>query len=91
MSDDAVATATHEEDGEHEHEHATPHLPPPSFVPINIALALAITLTGFLTDIRAVVGPAMWGIGLLYLIVSCFFWARGARNEYLELPEDGGH
>jgi len=87
VKDDAVATATHDENGEHEH----PHLPPPSFVPINIALALAITLTGFLTDIRAVVGPAMWGIGLLYLIVTCFFWARGARNEYLELPEDGGH
>ncbi len=89
MSDDAVATATHEEGEEHAHE--TPHLPPPSFVPINLALALAITLTGFLTDIRAVVGPAMWGIGLLYLIVTCFFWARGARREYLELPEDGGH
>jgi hypothetical protein len=89
VSDDAVVTATHDEDAEH--EHATPHLPPPSFVPINLALALAITLTGFLTDIRAVVGPAMWGIGLLYLIVTCFFWARGARSEYLELPEDGGH
>ena len=87
MSDDAVATATHDEDVEHEH----PHLPPPSFVPINLALALAITLTGFLSDIRAVVGPAMWGIGLIYLIVTCFFWARGARAEYLELPEDGGH
>lgn len=87
MSDDAVASATHDEAA----EHATPHLPPPSFVPINLALALAITLTGFLTDIRAVVGPAMWGIGLIYLIVTCFFWARGARSEYLELPEDGGH
>ncbi len=87
MSDDAVATATHDEDGGHEH----PHLPPPSAVPINLALALAITLTGFLTDIRAAVGPAMWGIGLIYLIVTCFFWARGARSEYLELPEDGGH
>ena len=60
-------------------------------MPINIALALAITLTGFLTDIRAVVGPAMWGIGLIYLIITCVFWARGARAEYLELPEDGGH
>lgn len=87
MSDDAVATAIHDEDGEHEH----PHLPPPSAVPINLALALAITLTGFLTDIRAVVGPVMWGIGLIYLLVTCFFWARGARSEYLELPEDGGH
>jgi hypothetical protein len=89
VSDDAVATATHDEDGEHAREH--PHLPPPSAVPINLALALAITLTGFLTDIRAVVGPAMWGIGLIYLLVTCFFWARGARSEYLELPEDGGH
>lgn len=87
MSDDTVATATHEEAGEHGH----PHLPPPSAVPINIALAIAITLTGFLTDIRAVVGPAMWGIGLIYLIITCVFWARGARAEYLELPEDGGH
>ena len=86
---DATTTVAHDDAGEH--DHATPHLPPPSFAPINVALALAITLTGFLTDIRAVVGPAMWGIGLLYLIVSCFFWARGARNEYLELPEDGGH
>ena len=33
----------------------------------------------------------MWGIGLIYLIVTCVFWARGARAEYLELPEDGGH
>jgi hypothetical protein len=89
VSEDAVASATHDEDGEH--AHAAPHLPPPSFAPINVALALAITLTGFLTDIRAVVGPAMWGIGLLYLIASCVFWARGARREYLELPEDTAH
>jgi hypothetical protein len=89
VSDETVATATHEADGDQPHEH--PHLPPPSFVPINLALALAITLTGFLTDIRADVGPLMWGVGLIYLIVTCFFWARGARAEYLELPEDGGH
>jgi hypothetical protein len=84
------AVTTHEDTGD-EHAHETPHLPPPSFAPINVALALAITLTGFLTDIRHLVGPLMWGIGLLYLIASCIFWARGARREYLELPEDGGH
>jgi len=89
MSDNGTATAV--DDAGEENGHATPHLPPPSFAPINVALALAITLTGFLTDIRNTVGPAMWGLGLVYLIVSCFFWARGARNEYLELPEDGGH
>jgi hypothetical protein len=88
VSDTAVTT--HEDAGD-EHAHQTPHLPPPSFAPINVALALAITLTGFLTDIRNLVGPLMWGIGLLYLIASCVVWARGARREYLELPEDGGH
>jgi hypothetical protein len=88
VSDTAVTT---HEDGGDEHAHQTPHLPPPSFAPINVALALAITLTGFLTDIRNLVGPLMWGIGLLYLIASCVVWARGARREYLELPEDGGH
>ena len=84
-------TLTTHDDSADEHAHATPHLPPPSFAPINAALALAITLTGFLTDIRDVVGPLMWGGGLIYLIASGYFWARGARNEYLELPEDGGH
>ncbi len=87
MSNDA----THPADSATDHGHETPHLPPPSFAPINVALALAITLTGFLTDIRNDIGPLMWGGGLLYLVVSCFFWARAARNEYVELPEDGGH
>jgi|HubBroStandDraft_4_1064222.scaffolds.fasta_scaffold516669_2 hypothetical protein len=88
MTDQAVAT---HEDSDEEHPHHPPHMPPPSFAPINVALALAITLTGFLTDIRNLIGPLMWGVGLIYLIVSLFFWARGARREYLELPEDGGH
>jgi hypothetical protein len=84
-------TATTHDTGADDHGHATPHMPPPSFAPINAALALAITLTGFLGDIRDVVGPVMWVGGLIYLIASGYFWARGARNEYLELPEDGGH
>ena len=75
-----------------EHGHQTPHLPPPSFAPINVALALAITLTGFLTDIRTAVGPLDVGDRPRSTSSSsCVFWARGARNEYLELPEDGGH
>jgi hypothetical protein len=87
--DDAATAASHRASDEGAHE--TPHLPPPSWVPINIALALAITLVGFLTDIRQVLGPAMWGFGLLYLVISCVVWARSARREYLELPEDEHH
>lgn len=72
-------------------DHATPHLPPPSFVPINGALALAITFVGFLGDIRRVIGPTMWIIGLVWLIAACATWVRAARREYLELPEDAHH
>ncbi|MBV8301059.1 MAG: hypothetical protein JOY68_03955 [Candidatus Dormibacteraeota bacterium] len=72
-------------------KHATPHLPPPSFVPVSVALSLAVLFVGFLGDIRNVVGPAMWLVGLLGLIASLVVWARAARTEYLELPEDASH
>ena len=75
--------------GEHgtaEHEH--PHLPPPSFIPINVAFALAVTFVGFLSDIRRVLGPAMWLLGLLWLAITLVAWVRAARREYLELPEE---
>ena len=71
--------------------HATPHLPPPSFVPISVAFGLALTFVGLLGDIRNAVGPAMWVLGLVVLAVSCAVWVRAARTEYLELPEDGSH
>lgn len=64
--------------GEHT-EHI--HLPPNSFVPINLSLALAITFVGFL------VSPIMWGLGLVYVVGTLVQWFRAARNEYLELPE----
>jgi hypothetical protein len=71
--------------------HSPIHLPPNSFVPVSIALALAVLFVGLLGDIRSTVGPVMWLVGLLWLIASCFFWARAARREYLELPEDAHH
>jgi len=70
--------------GEHEH----PHLPPPSIIPINVAFALAVTFVGFLSDIRRVLGPTMWVLGLVWLAISLVAWLRAARREYLELPED---
>ena len=33
----------------------------------------------------------MWVIGLVLLIASLATWARGARTEYLSLPEDQQH
>ena len=71
--------------------HSEPHLPPPSYVPISVALALAVLFVGFLGPIRDTVGPTMWVLGLLWLITSLAFWFRGARREFLELPEESHH
>lgn len=71
--------------------HTGIHLPPNSFVPVNVALALALVFVGFLNDVRATVGPAMWLIGLAWLIAACARWVVTARREYEALPEDQQH
>jgi len=71
--------------------HAGIHLPSNSFVPVNAALALALVFVGFLSDVRATVGPAMWLIGLAWLIAACAWWVVTARREYESLPEDQQH
>jgi hypothetical protein len=78
-------------DAEPVHEHAEIHLPPPSFVPIAVSIALAVTFVGFLNQVRDKVGPTIWIIGLVLLIGSCAAWLRAARSEYIDLPESGGH
>ncbi len=79
-------THIHEADPSHG-EHAEPHLPPPSIVPISAALALAVTLIGFVDQVRNTVGALVWGIGVLWLIGSCAAWYRGAHREFHDLPE----
>jgi len=71
--------------------HSEIHLPPNSWAPISVALSLALVFVGLLGDIRNAIGPTMWLIGLLALIASCAAWARGARREFLELPEESHH
>ena len=70
-------------DGEHGHI----HLPPPSFVPINVALAITTTFIGFVHPVRGAVGPLVWGIGAVWLLASWAVWVRAGRNEFNELPE----
>jgi hypothetical protein len=77
--------------GEHG-AHGDIHLPPPSFAPINVALALTTTLIGFVDQIRNTVGGLVWGIGVVWLVASLAVWIRAARNEFNELPESiDGH
>jgi hypothetical protein len=83
-----VETAGHPDTGE---AHGEIHMPPNSWAPISVALSLALVFVGLLGDIRNAIGPTMWLIGLLALIASCASWARSARREYLELPEESHH
>ncbi|MBJ7595109.1 MAG: hypothetical protein JF886_09660 [Candidatus Dormibacteraeota bacterium] len=78
---------THEAADTGHGEHAGVHLPPPSVVPIMVALSLATVLIGFVDQVRGTVGPLVWGIGLVWLIASLLAWYRGARTEFHELPE----
>jgi len=91
MSDDASAERREVAAPDAGETHATPHLPPPSFAPISVAFSLGLVFVGFLKEVRSVVGPFMWVIGLVWLAVSLAVWVRGARTEYLDLPEDAHH
>ena len=75
MTDEAQSPGTH----------AEIHLPPNSWVPLSVALAMAVTFVGFL------IAPAVWLIGLAWLLGSLIAWLRAARAEYLDLPEHGDH
>ncbi len=73
-------------------EHRAIHMPPPSFVPISVACALATTFVGFIDQVRNSVGPLVWGTGLVWLIASCAVWFLAARSEFSELPDSlDGH
>lgn len=85
---DAAGAGTAEHHGQGAHGF---HLPPNSWTPISAALALALIFVGLLGEIRNAIGPAMWVIGLVLLIASLAIWARGARAEYVSLPEDQQH
>jgi hypothetical protein len=91
MSDD-TSTDTPAHQAAHGAGHASGiHLPPNSWAPISTAFALSLIFVGFLTDIRATIGPVGWLVGLVWLVVSLAVWAIGARREYLGLPEDHEH
>ncbi len=80
--------AAHPDAGE---AHSEIHLPPNSFAPVCVALSLSLLFVGLLAEIRNAVGPVMWIVGLLALIASCASWARSARSEYKDLPEEWTH
>jgi hypothetical protein len=56
------------------------HLPPPSYLPVLVALGVWITLAGI---------TLAWyiaAIGAIILVISLFRWIRIARQEMRELP-----
>ena len=66
-------------------EHHEIHMPPNSWVPINIALSLMVAMVGLL------MAPIVWIAGAVWLFGSLAWWLKSARSEYEELPESGGH
>jgi hypothetical protein len=80
---DENAVSGHDAHGAHGgSEHI--HLPPNSWSPISVALALTMCFVGTLS------ATWVWVVGLVSLIASLVAWVRGARNEYRELPESLG-
>ena len=67
-----------------EAEHHEIHMPPNSWAPISMAFALCATFVGFVTS---PLGPALWIIGLVWVVASGVAWFRAARNEFHELPD----
>lgn len=56
------------------------HMPDPSYLPVVLALGIAIALIGILTGIAVVV------IGLIIVVVVLVRWIRSARDEMNDLP-----
>ena len=63
------------------HGHGEIHLPPNSIIPVCLAVSLCLTFVGFL------ISPAVWGVGLLLVVICLASWGWAARREYRELPE----
>ena len=82
MADTTEPAVAHDHGDHADGEHI--HMPPNSWVPISVALALTCTFVGFLTT---KLGPTVWIIGLVWLAASCVVWYRAAVTEYNELPD----
>lgn len=67
------------------------HLPPPSLVPIAMTASITLTFIGLLIPVKPKVGPVIIPVlavvGVVLIIASGVAWIRGARREYLDLPE----
>ena len=57
------------------------HLPPPSWIPIAVAISFSAVMIGF------TVGPWLWITGLVFTAAGLVAWLRAARAEFEELPD----
>lgn len=72
--------AAHEHDEHAEHEHI--HIPPPSFWPLLLAIAITMAFTGFL------VGPALVIAGVVLMLVFTIGWClQGTEDRPTALTE----
>lgn len=69
--------------GPHGGEPEEIHLPPNSWVPISVALSLAVLFVGFL-QVRPL-NLVVCTLGAAWLVASLAGWYTSARSEYREL------
>ena len=63
-------------------EHVEHHLPPPSFMPLILAIGIAASLAGL------VIAPVVWIVGLGVVIVALAGWFREIGQDILEAPDE---
>lgn len=80
--DDTATTGHAAESGGHGDGHGEIHLPPNSWCPIVLTIALTATFVGF------IVGPWLWILGSLGTAATLVAWYLAARNEFRELPDE---
>jgi len=63
-------------------EHGEHHLPPPSFMPLILAIGIAASIAGL------VISPVVWIVGLAVVVVALAGWFREIGQDILEAPAD---
>jgi hypothetical protein len=80
MADDTQTTGQGEHGAVHDDHHGI-HLPPNSWSPLILAVALTAVLTGL------IVGWWLTGAGAVLFVTTLAIWLKSAREEYLGLPD----
>jgi hypothetical protein len=61
------------------------HLPGPTYLPVALALGLALAISGI------VLSRILVAVGLVIALICTYLWVRDTRRDISELPLEHGH